>query len=229
MTRFEKKYRKGGPKPLITSTEMELRAKPHSVEERDAKYLAPSWDEIYDLMIDLTEKVRASAFNPDVIVGVSRGGWPPARIISDLLSNAHVANIRVEFYKDIGVRSRKPQITQPVTSDVRHRRVLVVDDVADTGLSLRAVMSHVRRKGAADARACTIYYKPHSIFLPDYYAKKTSSWVVFPWERLETIRLISKKYKNKKDGNARYVREELRGSGIPPRLINRLMKLNQSY
>src|SRR5215831_14888540 len=191
-----------------------LGLKSHSGREQGAKYLAPSWDEIYELMITLSEKVRASTFKPDVIVGVSRGGWPPARIMSDLLSNAHVANIRVEFYTDIGVRSKKPQITQPLTSDVQDRKVLVVDDVADTGLSLRAVMSHVRRKGATDARACTIYYKPHSVFVPDYYAKETSSWVIFPWERLETIRLLSKNYKKNAD-HARFVEEELRGSGIP--------------
>ncbi len=203
-------------------------SKSSSPSEREAKYLAPSWDEIYDLMIDLSQQVRQSKFNPDIIVGVSRGGWPPARIMSDLLSNSQVANIRVEFYKDIGVRARKPQITQPVTIDVRKRKVLVVDDVADTGLSLKVVMDHLRRKRTKEARACTIYYKPHSVFRPDYYARQTSKWIIFPWERLETIRLLSRSIKRRNGDLSRQVSRELRGSGLTASLVSRLAKMIQT-
>src|SRR5713226_7823815 len=160
---------------------------------RNPKFEAPSWDEIYSMMLRLARRIRESRFDPEVIVGVSRGGWPPARIMSDLLENQNLANMKVVFYKDIGVRNSEPTITQPVTSDVTGKRVLVVDDVADTGLSLRTVSRHLREKGALGIKVCTIYLKPHSVFTPDFYARKTTKWVIFPWERLEAIRLISKK------------------------------------
>jgi len=189
------------------------------------KYVAPSWDEIYDLMVNLGRKIKESKFKPDVIVGVSRGGWPPARIMSDLLNNPNLANMKVEFYKDIGVPSKSPRITQPVTSDVQNKKVLVVDDVADSGQSLRAVRNHLRRKGTEEIRVCTIYYKPHSIYIPDYFAKRTSSWIIFPWERVETIRLLSKKLERNNGHLASQIVRELSGSGLSPKLVRQLFSI----
>src|SRR6266699_3488305 len=85
------------------------------------------------MLLDLAQQIRRDGYKPEVIVGVSRGGWPPARVMSDLLQNPNLANMKVEFYKDIGVRNKKPRITQPATMEVVGKRVLVVDDVSDTG------------------------------------------------------------------------------------------------
>jgi len=189
------------------------------------KFEAPSWDEVYELLLSLAKRIRETGYVPEVIVGVSRGGWPPARIMSDLLENQNLANMKVVFYKDIGVRNRAPVITQPVTSEVSRKRVLVVDDVADSGLSLREVSKHLKRKGARDIKVCTIYLKPRSVFTPDFYARKTTKWVIFPWERLETLRLISRRLAKGDDGTSGLVRE-LRNSGLTPRLIKQLQALS---
>jgi len=189
------------------------------------KFEAPSWDEIYELLLSLAKRIRETGHLPEVIVGVSRGGWPPARVMSDLLENQNLANMKVVFYKDIGVRNRAPVITQPVTSEVTGKRVLVVDDVADSGLSLREVSKHLKRKGARDIKVCTIYLKPKSVFTPDFYARKTTKWVIFPWERLETLRLISRRLAKGNNGTSGLVRE-LRNSGLTPRLIKQLQALS---
>ena len=189
------------------------------------RFEAPSWDQVYGMLIKLAAEIKRSGFNPQVIVGVSRGGWPPARVMSDLLGNQNLANMKVVFYKDIGVRNKKPAVTQPVTSEVKGRRVLVVDDVSDSGHSLRVVSNHLRRKGARNIRVCTLYLKPHSVFVPDYYSRQTTKWVIFPWERLEAVRLIAKKYKP--DGiNTALVVKALRGSGLDSRLIRQLLRMS---
>lgn len=176
------------------------------------------------MLLSLAQRIKKSGFSPEVIVGVSRGGWPPARIMSDLLENSHVANMRVEFYKDIGVRSKKPRITQPVTAEVTGKRVLVVDDVSDTGHSLKAVANHLRQKKANTVKVCTIYMKPHSIFRPDFFAKTTSKWIIFPWERLEAIRLIVKKLDSRR-AKPSVVAEILKGSGISSQLVSQIWKI----
>ncbi len=186
----------------------------------NSKYEAPSWDQVYDMLLDLAARVRVSGYSPEVIVGVSRGGWPPARVMSDLLQNSNLANIKVEFYKDIGVRAEKPRITQPVTSNVVGKRVLVVDDVSDTGHSLRIVVNHLRRNRVEDLRVCTLYLKPKSVFRPDFFTKVTRKWVIFPWERLEAVRLIARRVKT-----TSAVARELRGSGLSGQLIRRLLRL----
>lgn len=177
------------------------------------------------MLLDLARQIRHSGYQPQVIVGVSRGGWPPARIMSDLLENQNLANLKVEFYRDIGVRGKRPRITQPVTSEVAGKRVLVVDDVADSGRSLRVVANHLRRKGAREIKVCAIYLKPQSVFTPDFYARKTRKWIIFPWERLEAVRLISRRF-NSNGARVSSVIRELKDSGVSSQLVRRLLRMN---
>jgi len=161
------------------------------------KFIAPSWDEIYSFCISLSRRIKRSRFKPDIIIGVARGGWPPARILSDLLENPNVANIRAEFYLDIYKTREKPRITQPVSIRVKNKQLLVVDDVADSGKSLKLVKEHLLERGASSVKTCTIYYKPWSVITPDYYIKETKAWVIFPWERRESARKIGQNLKEK--------------------------------
>ena len=152
-----------------------------------------SWDQIYGLLLNLSEAVRKSGFEADLIVGVSRGGLIPTRIMSDLLENPSLANVTAEFYVGVAETKQEPSITQPVSASVDGKKVLVVDDLADTGKSLKLVTSHLKSRGASEVRIATIYYKPWSITVPDYYEKETRRWIVFPWEQKETVRKIVEK------------------------------------
>ena len=151
-------------------------------------YVAPSWEQIYSMLLDLSLRIRESRFKPDLIVGVCRGGWAPARVLSDLLENAHTANIRIEFYTGLGKTAREPRVTQPISESVAGKNALLVDDVSDTGWSLKLAKEHLLEKGAASVRTVTIYFKPHSILKPDYFADTTGDWIIFPWERLEATK-----------------------------------------
>ncbi len=177
------------------------------------------------MLLDLAQQIRKDQYKPDIIVGVSRGGWPPARVMSDLLQNPNLANMKVEFYKDIGVRNKKPRITQPVTMEVVGKRVLVVDDVSDTGHSLRVVANHLRSKPVKEIRVCTIYMKPQSIFRPDYYARTTRKWIIFPWERLEAVHLVSKRFRDERTRASSTV-QALKGSGMRARLVRQLLRID---
>ena len=154
----------------------------------------PSWDQIYDLTLKLAEAVRTSGFEAELIVGVSRGGWIPARIMSDLLGKLNLANVTAEFYVGVAETKQEPSITQPVSVPVECKKVLVVDDLVDTGKSLKLVTAHLKNQGASEVRIATIYYKPWSITVPDYYEKETARWIVFPWEQKETVRKIVEKF-----------------------------------
>ena len=131
---------------------------------------------------------------PDVIVGVSRGGWIPARVLSDLLENPKIANVRTEFYVGVAETKLEPVITQPVSVDVRDKNVLVVDDVSDTGSSLRLIKTHLVDQAAKAVKIATLYFKPWSITVPDYYERTTREWIIFPWERKEALRKVADKF-----------------------------------
>jgi len=187
------------------------------------EFEAPTWNQVYDMLLKLTEKIRKDGFKPDIIVGVSRGGWPPARFLSDLLDNPNLANVKAEFYLGVAETKGEPTLTQPVSTDVVGKRVLVVDEIADTGKSLKLIKEHLTERGAEEIKIVTIYYKPWSIIKPDYYEKETSRWVVFPWEIKETVRKIVKKCREK----GKLIEEEIARlvkAGISAELVQRFLK-----
>lgn len=187
------------------------------------EFEVPTWNQIDDMLLNLAHKICRSGFKPDVIVGVSRGGWPPARVISDLLLNPELANVKAEFYLGVAETKGEPKITQPVSVSVEKKKVLVVDDVADTGKSLKLIKAHLQERGAAEVRIATLYYKPWSVTVPDYYERETSRWIVFPWERKETVRHLLKKYKA--EGKpAEEAKEKLVKAGFDRKLIERFIQ-----
>jgi len=183
----------------------------------------PSWDQTYSLLLELANSVKKSGFNPDIIVGISRGGLIPARILSDLLEITKLANIAVEFYVGVAKTKLKPVITQPVSVSVENKNVLIVDDLTDTGKSLSLVNSHLIAKGASEIKIATIFYKPWSSIVPHYFQKETQSWIVFPWERKEIIRKIVEDFKNK-GKSINYIKEKLISSGLKKEVTERLVK-----
>lgn len=189
----------------------------------ELEFESPQWNQIYKMLLNLTEKIRKNNFNPDIIVGVSRGGWPPARVLSDLLGNPNLANVKAEFYLGVAETKEEPVLTQPVSMKVVGKKVLVVDEVADTGKSLKLVKEHIIEKGATEVKIATVYYKPWSIVKPDYYEKESSKWIVFPWEIKETVRKIVRRCREKKtsleEDTAKLVK-----AGISAELVERFLK-----
>ena len=189
----------------------------------ELEFEVPSWDQIYDFLLNLANRIRRNGFEPDIILGVSRGGWPPARVMSDLLENPNVVNVAAEFYVGVAETRDKPVITQPVSVSVKDKKVLVVDDIADTGQSLKLVLSHLEEEGASEVKTTTIYYKPWSALIPDYYEKETTSWIIFPWERKETVKKIVEKYK-RQGSPIDVAKEKLVSSGLDRKLVERFIQ-----
>lgn len=189
----------------------------------DVEFEIPSWEQIYELLLELADQIREDGFEPDVVVGVSRGGWPPARVMSDLLEKPQLVNVATEFYLGVAETKGEPVITQPVSASVKGKKVLVVDDIADTGKSLKLIQTHLKERGATEIRVAAIYYKPWSIVVPDYYQKDTTSWVIFPWERKETIRKILEKYECEGKPVKEAVKKLVR-SGLDRNLVKRFVR-----
>lgn len=138
-----------------------------------------SWAEVEKAVAALANMVRRE-FNPDIIVGIARGGLIPAVRLSHLLEDRLMRVIHVKYYEDIDIRKEKPEIW----SDVRklEGRVLVVDDVADTGGTLGVVLDHIKQRTKGEVKVATIAWKPRSSVKPDFYVFEADKWIVFPWE-----------------------------------------------
>jgi hypothetical protein len=189
----------------------------------ELEFEIPTWNQVYTMLLDLADKIRESRFKPDIIVGVCRGGCPPARVLSDLLDNSNLANDRAEFYVGVAETKLEAKLTQPVSVPVRGKRVLIVDEVADTGKSLKLVKDHITQQGAAEAQTAAVYYKPWSMIKPDYYENETSRWIVFPWETRETIKRLVKRCREA-NTPIKLETDKLVKAGVPASLVDRFLK-----
>ncbi len=143
------------------------------------------WGDIEEAVATVSSRIEESGFRPDVIIGIIRGGLVPARLVADRIGVDEIATMDIKLYKGVGLRGERPYLRQPPLLDLFNKRVLIVDDVSDTGLTLQLAVEAVNLYMPAEVRTATLYIKPWTDFVPDYYAVSTRSWIVFPWERGE--------------------------------------------
>lgn len=141
-------------------------------------------------------KIFESGFKPDYIVGIWRGGTPVGIAVQELLDyfgvkTDHIA-IRTSSYEGIDRRNKEIRVhgLDYISDNVNFEdRLLIVDDVFDTGLSIDAVLNSLRTKARKNTpekiKIATTYFKPENRktgFIPDYYIHETSNWLIFPHE-----------------------------------------------
>ncbi|MGC9013334.1 MAG: phosphoribosyltransferase [Thermoproteota archaeon] len=179
------------------------------------------WQTFYSLCLEAADMIRRSKKSYDAFVGISRGGLVPLRILSDELEQENLFVIRVVFYEDIKKTAAEPVIKDDyLKSNVSGLRLLVIDDVADSGKSLKKVLEYLKNAGAKEVDSLTIFYKPHSETTPTFYVRTTKKWIVFPHERRETIlKLIEKE----KDKPVEKIREDLINIGFEPYIVDRVL------
>ncbi len=156
------------------------------------------WEQFGEAARELARTVVRSGWMPDVVVAVARGGLVPAGAVAYALDVKAMGTLNVEFYTGVAETLPEPVVLPPLmdTSDLPGRKVLVVDDVADSGRTLALVMDMIRAHGLpadldgdgvageslpVDARSAVVYAKPRSVIEPDYVWKHTDRWINFPW------------------------------------------------
>ena len=156
-----------------------------------------TWQGFGDACRQIAQQIADSGWMPDLIVAIARGGMLPAGAISYALGVKANGAINVEFYTGVGKTMLEPEILEPYMdiSSLEGKRVLIMDDVADSGKTLKLIMDLIAKEGLSigsdtakvDARSATIYLKPTSIIKPDYVFKQTDKWINFPWSVLPPV------------------------------------------
>ena len=131
----------------------------------------------------------ADDYEPDMILSIARGGLLIGGALGYALSVKNVYTMNVEFYTGVDERLEVPRILPPAPDfvDVSHARILIADDVADTGHTLRLVRE-VLAQHVAEARTAVLYHKAQSVIVPDYAWKRTDAWINFPWSSLPPVK-----------------------------------------
>jgi hypoxanthine phosphoribosyltransferase len=131
---------------------------------------------------DLARQVADSGWQPDWILAIARGGLIIGGALAYALGMKNVATMNVELYTGVEQRREVPVVLPPVLELVHlaDTRVLIADDVADTGETLQLVRDMVAGT-VAEVRTAVIYEKPRSVIRPDYVWRRTDRWINFAW------------------------------------------------
>ena len=141
-----------------------------------------TWESFGDAAQDLARVIAGDGFRPDVILAIARGGMFVAGALGYALSVKNLHLMNVEFYNGVGSTLDMPVMLPPVPSavDFSQKKVLIADDVADTGKTLELVRNFIVEH-VAEARCAVVYEKPGSLVKCDYVWKRTDRWINFPW------------------------------------------------
>jgi len=185
-------------------------------------YTAPSWEQMGRYNFELSEKIIASGSEFDRIVALAKGGWTWARALVDYLDVPNLSSTRLKSYTGINQGSEKIDVVQPLADRITGERILIFDDVADSGRTLDFAKKYMDSLGAESVSAAALCFKPRSVCLPEYHAFTTSSWVIFPHEISESIEKLNENW-TKKGVSQKEVRSRLIEIGLPDYQVDTIL------
>ncbi|MCL4335686.1 MAG: phosphoribosyltransferase [Candidatus Thermoplasmatota archaeon] len=155
-----------------------------------------TWTDVEKWCSSIRDQVIDS-FVPDMIIGLSRGGLVPARILSDTLWIKDLISIKTEHWGITATKSGKAILRDPGKLNLNGRKVLIVDDITDTGQSMKLAYDFVKSQEPAEVKTATMLHITRSSFIPDFYGElvdqKNWAWFIFPWNVYEDLdNLLSK-------------------------------------
>ncbi len=180
----------------------------------NTQYEYCSWSQFGEDIFTLSQKILESGQKFDRIVALAKGGLTLSRSLVDYVKVEEVSSIQIEFYTGIDQTAKTPVITQSLPVSIRDERILIVDDVADSGETLELAIKYLQYHGAKSIQTATWFMKPKSKIKPDFFVKETTAWIIFPHEIRETIETLQKMWSEKGD-SVEKIKEQLIDIGIP--------------
>jgi hypoxanthine phosphoribosyltransferase len=148
-----------------------------------------SWAGVVRDAKKLALAIKASAYVPEIVIAIGRGGYVPARILCDYLLVRDLAAFKAEHWGTATMQREKAVITFPLRANIKGKRVLLVDDITDTGETLRVSTAYLKRFRPREVRTAVLLHKTCSSIVPDYFVKRIVKWkwVTFPWHVWEDM------------------------------------------
>ena len=147
------------------------------------------WSRYNTLSRQLAHHIREARVNVDMIVAIGRGGYMPARLLSDLLGVFNLASFKIEHYRGAH-KDRAAQVKYPLSAPVDGQNILLVDDVSDSGDTFNVAFKHIQSLGTPEhIHTAVLHHKVVSSYIPDFYAEKVEQWhwIIYPWAVTEDL------------------------------------------
>jgi hypoxanthine phosphoribosyltransferase len=172
-----------------------------------------SWESVARDAKKLARIIQRSGYCPEIIVAIARGGLVPARILSDYLHLKELAAIKVEHWGITATPGKEAVIKYPLNTDIKGKKVLLVDDITDTGDTLRVSVPYLMTFNPKEMRTATLLHKATSEIVPDYFVRKIGKWrwIIFPWHVWEDLTHFLRQMRQQNVRSVAAIREELKG------------------
>ncbi|WP_332881699.1 phosphoribosyltransferase [Methanosarcina horonobensis] len=182
------------------------------VENRSFRCELVSFGEVSRLSKLLARKIKASGYQPDLIIAIGRGGYVPGRLVSDFLLFNELTSMKVEHYGWGAGMKAEAGIKFPISTDISGKKVLIVDDITDTGETLRLSVDYVQSLKPAEIRTAVLQHKTCSSFVPDFYGQKIIRWrwIIYPWARYEDLAGFTEKILGNETFDVSRIRSEFK-------------------
>jgi len=174
-----------------------------------------SWEEVVKWSRGLAEKIKDSGWMPDIIVAISRGGYIPARLLCDFLDIHDLVSVQILHWGKAAEITTKAHVKYPLKIDLSGRKVLLVDDICDTGDSIMVAKDHILNECKPKEIRVAVMQWISSIakIRPDFYVEEVRNWIwyQYPWTRAEDTTNFFEKILNEeaKEGKKEWTRDEL--------------------
>ncbi len=146
------------------------------------------WNLFYKLAKQVAKKINSSGYKPDMIVGLARGGWVLARVLCDLIGVKDLLSLKVEHWGVTATPDGTAKLKYLLNVDLSGKKVLVVDDITDTGESMRVTIDYLKSLKPSEVRTAALQHITSAKFKPDYIGEEIKwRWVIFPWNFTEDM------------------------------------------
>lgn len=153
------------------------------------QYEYVSWNRFYRLCGVLWRRISKSGYQPDLIIAITRGGYPTARVLADYYGLMDLVSLKIEHYHGPS-KQETAVVPYPLPLSVTGRSLLLVDDVSDSGDTFEAAFAELARHGTPRSlRTAVLHHKKVSRYAPDFHAQRVDKWrwITYPWALVEDL------------------------------------------
>lgn len=143
----------------------------------------------YELAYQVAEKLKASYFKPDIIIAIARGGFPPARFLADFLEVKQLTSIQLQHYSAGAEKSEKVKVLNEIHIDLSSKKVLIADDVNDSGETLEKALEYVKSLRPAAVKTGVLHEKQNTKVNVDFVGEYLQQWqwLIYQWAAVEDV------------------------------------------
>lgn len=190
-------------------------------------YLSPekSHQLAFALASSINQKIaKAELEKPEIVIGIARGALTWIKTLADWLNIDQTAIVRMVHYAEVGKTLSRPRILESFLPQIDRKRVLLFDNVVETGKTMRLACDYLKMRGVAKITTAVLFYKKSSVFVPDFYSSRESSWIIFHFDIVETVKCLGTCWLNK-GLDLSQIKKRFLTIGLPVLEVNEALKI----